>query len=147
MYGRNVLVKTDSSVVKWVMERAKATKNVRMRRWLMELRGFDISVQHVKGAANSVADALSRNPVQTGTDLKEDYIGALIPTRYDPRELAIMQHADEEIQKMVLTLQGIGDRPLEDSSEFVLRKGILYKRSPYQVASIYWSFRHACDKT
>ena len=69
--------------------------------------------------------------MQTSTGLGEDYIGALIPTRYDPREMAIMQHADEEIQKMVLTLQGIGDRPLEDSTEFVLRKGILYKRSLY----------------
>ena len=63
MYGRNVLVKTDSSVVKWVIERADATKNDRLRRWLMELRGVDFSAQHLKGASNTVADALSRSPV------------------------------------------------------------------------------------
>ena len=127
VYGRNVLVKTDSSVVKWVIERADATKNDRLRRWLMELRGFDISVQHLKGASNTVADALSRSPVEGATE--EDYIVALIPLRYEPRDLAIMQYADEEIKKVVLMLQEIGERPFEDTSEFVMREGILYRRN------------------
>jgi ribonuclease HI len=129
VYGRNVLVKTDSSVVKWVIERADATKNDRLRRWLMELRGYDISVQHLKGASNTVADALSRSPVDCAIDPKEDYIGALIPSRYAPRDLAILQYGDEEIKKLVLTLQEIGERPFEDTSEFVLREGIVYKRN------------------
>ena len=60
---------------------------------------------------------------------EEDYIGALIPLRYEPRDLAIMQYADEEIKKVVLMLQEIGERPFEDTSEFVMREGILYRRN------------------
>ena len=34
-----------------------------------------------------------------------------------------------EIKKVVLMLQEIGERPFEDTSEFVLREGILYRRN------------------
>ena len=129
VYGRHVLVKTDSSVVKWVIQRADATKNDRLRRWLMELRGNDVTVQHVSGSANTVADALSRSPVEGPLDPTEDFVGALIPMSYEPRELAIMQYADEDVWKLVLSLQEIGERPFEDMSEFVMREGILYKRN------------------
>ena len=78
VYGRYVLVKKDSSVVKWVVQRADATRNNRLRRWLMELRGYDVTVQHVKGAANVVADALSRSPVECLPDPAVEFIGALI---------------------------------------------------------------------
>ena len=64
-----------------------------------------------------------------GGATKEDYNGVPIPLRYEPRDLAIMQYADEEIKKVVLMLQEIGDRPFEDTSEFVLRDGILYMQN------------------
>ena len=124
LYGRPCLVKTDSSVVKWVVERAEATKNDRMRRWLVELWGYEIVVQHLKGALNTVADALSRSPIERELDPKEDYIGVLIPVRYEPRELAIMQHADDEIREIVLALQEKGEPRFEDHAKFLLREGI-----------------------
>jgi len=129
LYGRPCLVKTDSSVVKWVVERAETTNNDRMRRWLVELRGYDIVVQHLKGASNTVADALSRSPIEREPDPKEDYIGVLIPVRYEPRELAIMQYADDDIREIVLALQEKGEPRFEDHAKFVLREGILYKRN------------------
>jgi hypothetical protein len=129
VYGRNCIVKTDSSVVKWVAERAQATQNKRMLRWLVELRGFDISVEHMKGTSNIVADTLSRNPVGGEPDPHEHYIGALIPIGYEPRDLAILQRADEDIEQLVLTLQDIGERPFKDTEGFILNEGILYKRN------------------
>ena len=129
VYGRNVLVRTDSSVLKYVFDRADATKNPRLSRWVMELRGYDLTVQHLKGASNAVADALSRFPVDEVPDTGECHIGAIIPGGYQPRELAILQHADADIRKRVLDLQGIGDRQSEDTRSYVLYEGILYRRN------------------
>ncbi len=50
--GRTCLVKTDSSVVKWVSDRKDTTKNHRLTRWVADLMGFDVVIQHLKGVAN-----------------------------------------------------------------------------------------------
>jgi len=123
------LVWTDSLVVKAVLERAEPTENERMKKWLVELRDFDLTIQHLKGKDNGVTDVLSRSPVNVPLNVRDDYVGALQRAGYAPRELAILQQADEDIRKMVLTVQEIGERPFEEMSEFVLKKGILYKRS------------------
>lgn len=71
------MVKTDSSVVKWVCERRDMTKNHRLTRWVADLMGFDVVIQHLKGVANVVADTLSRNPVGGEPNPEENYLAAL----------------------------------------------------------------------
>lgn len=122
-------MKTDSTVLKWVSERAEATKNRRMLKWLMDVRVYDITVQHIKGTSNVVADALSRSPQDNEDASAGCFIGAIIPVGYEPRELAIMQHADEEIRQLVLTTQEIGDRTFVNTGEYFMDKGILYRHN------------------
>lgn len=137
VYGRNVLLKTDSSVLKHVFEKADASKNLRLSRWVMELKNFNITVEHHKGAANVVADALSQNPAPT-EGVFGGCIGAIIPGGYESRELAILQHTDPAIWKRVLALQKVGDKPFEDNRDFTPIEGILYKEVRTREGEICW---------
>ena len=129
VYGRNVLVKTDSSVLKYVFDREDANKNHRLSRWVMEFWNYYINIEHLKGTANAVADALFRNPIEDPPNPFEGKVMAIIPGGYEPRELAILQHADPEIRTRVLTLQGIGECQHEDNKDFSLVECILCKRN------------------
>ena len=119
-------------------ERAEATNYRRMLKWLMDVRGYDITghikgikehIQHIKGTSNAVADALSRSPQEDDDVSDASFIGAIIPIGYVPRKIAIMQHADEEIRQLVLTAQEIGDRPFVNAGEYFLDKGIYYRHN------------------
>ena len=79
--------------------------------------------------SNAVADALSRRSQEDDVVSVARFIGAIIPIGYEPREIAIMQHADEEIRQIVLTAQEIGDRPIVNAGEYFLDKGILYRHN------------------
>ena len=61
IYGRPMIVKTDSNVLRWLIQK----KNVsgKFARWILTLQEYMLDVQHIRGSANTVADALSRSPV------------------------------------------------------------------------------------
>jgi len=134
VYGRNCIVKTDSSVIKWVCERAEATKNRRMLKWLMDVRDYDITVKHIKGTSNAIADALSRNPVDADLDA---YIVAIIPVGYE-------QHADDDIRALVFTTQEIGHRKTLTRKNTCWIKESYTNATPGLAGNICWWFRLLC---
>lgn len=60
VYGRNVIIRSDHSSLKWLLN----FKNVegQLARWLTFLSAYDFTIQHRAGRLHSNADALSRRP-------------------------------------------------------------------------------------
>ena len=148
--GRTCLVKTDSSVVKWVCERRDMTKNHRLTRWVADLMGFDVVIQHLKGIANVVADTLSRNPVGGEPNPDENYLALLnggndeflfalgegydeyfssLAAGYEPRDVAILQYGDPEIRKFILAFQNLAEIPETVTNRYDIRQGVLYLKN------------------
>lgn len=56
--GMPFTVITDHSSLKWLMEQRDLSG--RLARWSLKLQSFDFTIEHCKGSANAVPDALSR---------------------------------------------------------------------------------------
>ncbi|CAM4638739.1 unnamed protein product [Caretta caretta] len=66
VWGRRFHLQTDHVALKW-LHTVKET-NKKLLRWSLALQDFDFDIQHISGASNKVADALSREsfPESTG---------------------------------------------------------------------------------
>ncbi|CAM4641973.1 unnamed protein product [Lepidochelys kempii] len=66
VWGRRFHLQTDHAALKW-LHTIKET-NKKLLRWSLALQDFDFDIQHISGASNKVADALSREsfPESTG---------------------------------------------------------------------------------
>ena len=128
-YGRQLVVKTDSNVLKWLFQ--KKDVSGKFARWIITLQEYLLDIHHIGGSANVVADALSRAPVGRAeeTDPTEQLLAALQPGEYSSRDIALLQHADEDIRKIVLQLQGYLASPPNDTKLFTFYKGVLYRRN------------------
>lgn len=60
--GSRTIVRTDHSPLLWL--RDNVGKSTRLARWVLRLQDSTFELQHRPGAANRVADALSRNFLQ-----------------------------------------------------------------------------------
>ena len=58
-----MLVKIDRSALSWLFK--KKDLNGKFARWILTLQEYSIDIQHIRGTANVVADALSRAPVDS----------------------------------------------------------------------------------
>ncbi|XP_050806680.1 uncharacterized protein LOC127049621 [Gopherus flavomarginatus] len=58
VWGRRFQLQTDHAALKW-LHTAKGN-NKKLLRWSLALQDFDFEIQHITGASNKVADALSR---------------------------------------------------------------------------------------
>ncbi|CAM4602147.1 unnamed protein product [Caretta caretta] len=66
VWGRRFHLQTDHAALKW-LHTVKET-NKKLLRWSLALQDFDFDIQHISGASNKVADALSHEsfPESTG---------------------------------------------------------------------------------
>ena len=121
IYGRPCLVHTDSSALTWLHQKKNLDKSGRLARWILQLQNHDISVKHLKGKDNSVADFLSRNPVES--------FNAIMTAGYTNRDLEIMQRADPEIRHLVMKMLGVEESSPKLREDFKLHRGVLYKQN------------------
>jgi hypothetical protein len=78
LWGRRFLVKTDHYSLKYLLDQRLSTTH--QHRWVGKLLGFDFAVEYKSGAANVVADALSRRDTEDG---EEGATLALSAPRFD----------------------------------------------------------------
>ncbi|XP_074792474.1 uncharacterized protein LOC141975750 [Natator depressus] len=66
VWGRRFHLQTDHAALKWL--HTVKENNKKLLRWSLALQDFDFDIQHISGASNKVADALSREsfPDSTG---------------------------------------------------------------------------------
>ncbi|CAM4586411.1 unnamed protein product [Caretta caretta] len=65
VWGRRFHLQTDHAALKW-LHTVKET-NKKLLRWSLALQDFDFDIQHISGASNKVADALSRESFPEST--------------------------------------------------------------------------------
>uniref|UniRef100_A0A7E4ZU05 RNA-directed DNA polymerase n=1 Tax=Panagrellus redivivus TaxID=6233 RepID=A0A7E4ZU05_PANRE len=63
LYGSNILLKTDHKPLVYLFR--KLSTSPKLNRWLMEIQDFHLTVQHLAGTSNVIADALSRPATET----------------------------------------------------------------------------------
>lgn len=132
LYQQTVIVETDHSAVKAVLE--KENQNPRIARWGLALSGIHLDVRPRKGSANGNADTLSRypNPTENPTvDIEEiefsrpENVNTITHTQ--PQETSSYTNLIEireaikhdEFAKIVLTNQ---------SKNFLIDKGLIFKK-------------------
>ena len=98
--GYHFTVLTDHLALKW-LEKIDNTSG-RLARWAMELSQWDFEIKYRKGADNMVADAISRQPVET---------------------CVIEKHADKDLYQR--RLRAVKDDPV-GNPEYCLRNDRLY---------------------
>jgi hypothetical protein len=86
---RDFIVETDHKALKWLMD--MKDPRGRLGRWVMILQGYTFKIEHNPGKSNQVADALSRNPVSTESDI-------LTIDDCDNENLYYNEDCNEEIQ-------------------------------------------------
>ena len=76
------VVQTDHANLKWLM--GVRHDSGRLARWALRLSEFDMHLEHISGTKNSVADCLSRNPVDVATVRPHQCAGPPIPPKWRP---------------------------------------------------------------
>ena len=121
MYGRQLQIKTDSNVLRWLYD--KKDLSGKFARWVLALQEYSLSISHLKGNQNAVADALSRAPVGLPEETQDCVIGALLPSGYSPVQIEIMQKADPDTRQLTLDVSQ-SEKPV-----FIQFRGVWYRRN------------------
>lgn len=133
--GLHVTIFSDHSSLRWLMSRPNLSG--RLARWSLRLQDFDFDVVHKPGTSNSVPDALSRNPVPSGSvplGLLPDYaiiggldLRALPPVMFSDREhIRQLQLNDPETGKLLRMLEAQDVNSTEELSQYEIQDGLLY---------------------
>lgn len=112
--GMRFTVITDHSALKWLMEKRDLAG--RLARWSLELQAFNFTIEHRKGSANLVPDALSRSMV-------DEIRSVGIPIDLNNKEFSSDSYK-ELIGKVIENRDNLPD--VEE------RHGIVYKRNEFR---------------
>lgn len=112
--GMPFTVITDHAALKWLM----STKdlNGRLARWSLALQMFDFNIEHRKGSANVVPDALSRMEV--------DEV-CVVGQPIDLKDAAFQSEAYAELQKTIKERN-------DELPDLQVREGFVYKRTEFR---------------
>ena len=135
LYGKRFKVETDSSAVKWLFSKKEVGK---FGRWILALQEYDFEVCHIRGATNSAADGLSRNPLVISSDgfseteIMCSFVSKVkLPTGLGSSELRFQQRMDPQLSSFFV-LRKLNQQKF--SKHFSVQNGVLYKKSKFGFA-------------
>lgn len=111
--GMPFTIITDHASLKWLMSQKDLTG--RLGRWSLKLQGFDFNIEHRKGSANVVPDALSR-------------IDELVGVVGKPLDLTDSSFQSDEYEKLKTTIR---DHQME-LPDVEIRGNVIYKRTQFR---------------
>ena len=131
LVGRKFVVESDHKSLKWL----KNSKSGRLARWALALSEFDFDIKFKTGKQNVVADALSRNPIET-SDLIETCrlekclvldLCELKHFQFNQEDIKYHQRNDPDWQDVIE--ECIKNENKSKNKEFILVDELLYKVS------------------
>ncbi|KAK8931429.1 hypothetical protein KSP39_PZI016937 [Platanthera zijinensis] len=135
LYGVRCELFSDHKSLKYVFTQREL--NMRQRRWLEFLCGYDFDLQYHPSKANTVADALSRNPLASASWMIGTPRDIVREIKFDLRDrIKDAQSDDPLFEDGIARLKAGKEHP-----DFQIRDGILYFRDRMFVPSG-GQFRH-----
>jgi transposase InsO family protein len=126
--GAKTTVLTDHQALKWLMTLKSPTG--RLARWALKLQSFDISIRYIVGRTNVVADCLSRPSCDSGNEENCGVCSIIVDMpRKRPKDIRIEQSKDEDIVKIVASLEGTDEEKARYWSQkgYIMNQGLLYR--------------------
>lgn len=105
-------------------------------RWVTKLLGYDFEVQLKPGAANRVADALSRR----GEALPIALMAISIPQLLDLEDIRSGQQADEWFMESLTKLQ----MRVQVRDRFIMKEGLLFYKDHWCCLDLLLGFHDCC---
>lgn len=118
LHGRKVVVRSDHYTLQHFFRQPHLT--ARQTRWQIMLADFDLEIRHISGAANVVADALSRRP-----DLRGEHFSPVIVPLL-PLQTAVLSVDDGLLQRI---REAQADHPPDSAhthGKFLQKNGLWY---------------------
>ena len=143
IFDYEVYLRTDNKALSF-LGKCALTSN-RLARWVKQIQGYNLHIQHIRRADNFLADTISRNPVVLcERDTKElfkpkELMVATINLGIDNsvekslKDLATFEARDKRIQEII---QIVEQKQKDASKNFMVQKDVLYSKDSYKYP--YW---------
>ncbi|GBG72364.1 hypothetical protein CBR_g11942 [Chara braunii] len=142
IYGRRFVLRVDPMAVAAVLQKDFSLTDPTITRWLMHIRMFDYVVERISGAKNSVADGLSRIPLDDGNlgspsgvdKFLQMEIGSLKVEPSAGRTPLFLENLYtgkyHQIGRYLMGEAEMDNKVRKETQQYCLRAGHLFKRPP-----------------
>lgn len=130
--GQSIKIVSDHQPLRWLMSLKSPTG--RLARWALQIQSYNLSIDHIPGKSNFIADLLSR-PICEHSTTESCEICAVtiaIPTT-SPAELRQSQLEDDSLRKIIDTFESPAnevDCATWTGRGYIMNRGVLYRYSP-----------------